>query len=80
MFTLYRMLPQIAFAPVRTLSPIRLLFTHKNGDFGAIFVTERGCAAPRRSLKWGVPHRIGLRPVPVTSSCRQEKLSGVVRT
>ena len=45
MFNLYRILTRIAFAPVRKSSPIGLLFTHKNGDFGAIFVTERSCAA-----------------------------------
>ena len=42
MFILYR----IPFAPVRKLYQIGLLFTRKNGDFGAISVTERNCAAP----------------------------------
>ena len=42
MFTLYR----IAFAPARKPYRIRLLFTHENGDFGAISVTERICSAP----------------------------------
>ena len=37
-----------------------LVFTHKNGDFGAISVTERSCAAPHRSLKWCVTYRIGV--------------------
>ena len=37
MFTPYR----IAFAPPRESYRIQLLVTHKNGDFGAIFVTER---------------------------------------
>jgi len=32
MFTLY----QIAFAPLRNSYWIKLLFTHKNGDFGAM--------------------------------------------
>ena len=40
-FTSYR----IAFAPPRKSYRIQLLFTHKNGDFGAISVTERSCAA-----------------------------------
>ena len=38
MFTLYR----IVFALTRK----GFLFTHKNGDFGAISVTEQSCAAP----------------------------------
>ena len=38
MFTLYRR----AFAPAR----IGPLFTHENGDFGAISVTERNYAPP----------------------------------
>ena len=42
MFTLY----QIAFAPTRKPHRIGLLFTHKKGDFCAISVTERSCAAP----------------------------------
>ena len=46
MFTLYR----IAFAPARKPYRIRLLFTHENGDFGAISVTERSCAAPISKL------------------------------
>ena len=37
MFTPYR----IAFAPPRESYRIKLLVTHKNGDFGAISVTER---------------------------------------
>ena len=37
-----------------------LVFTDKNGDFGAISVTERSCAALHRSLKWCVTYRIGV--------------------
>ena len=40
--TLYR----IAFAPARKLYRVELLFTHCNGDFSAISVTERRYAAP----------------------------------
>ena len=36
---------RIPFAPARKPKPIRLLFTHRNGDFGVITVTERSCAA-----------------------------------
>ena len=37
---------QTAFAPARKPYRIELLFTDKNGDFGAISVTEQSCAAP----------------------------------
>ena len=42
MFALHR----IALAPARKPLRIGFLFTHKNGDFGAISVTERSCHAP----------------------------------
>ena len=35
----------VAFAPARKPYQIGLLFTHKNGDFGAISVTAQSCAA-----------------------------------
>ena len=54
MFTLYRI------ALLRHENHMGLVFTHKNGDFGAISVTERSCAAPHRSLKWSVTYRIGV--------------------
>ena len=38
-------LRQIAFSPAPTPHPIGLLFTHKNGDFSAISVTELCCVA-----------------------------------
>ena len=42
LFTPYR----IAFwAGAKTIYRIGILFTHTNGDFGAISVTERSCAA-----------------------------------
>ena len=37
---------QVAFTPAQKQYWIGLLFTHKNGDLGAISVTERCCAAP----------------------------------
>ena len=37
---------RVAFAPARKLYRIGLLFTREDGDFGAISVTERSCAAP----------------------------------
>ena len=41
--------------------PVGYLFTHKNGDFGAISVAERSCAAPSpcRSRRWNVTYQIG---------------------
>jgi len=41
MLTLY----QVAFAPTQKSYRIGLLFTHNNGNFGAISVTERSCTA-----------------------------------
>ena len=40
-------LSRIAFAQAeKPYGTLGLLFTHKNGDFGAISATERSCAAP----------------------------------
>ena len=36
--------------------------THNNGDFGAISVTERSCAAP--ISKWRVAFRVGVHIIP----------------
>ena len=47
MLTLY----QIAFAPTQKSYRIGLLFTHKNGDFGAISVTGRSCPVPISKVK-----------------------------
>ena len=53
MITLYR----TAFASVRTSYPMGLLFTHKNGEFGAISVTERNSAAPISKVKSHISDR-----------------------
>ena len=53
MITLYR----VAVAQARKSYRIGLLFTRKNGDFGAISVTERSCSVP--ISKWSVTHRTG---------------------
>ena len=52
---------RIAFAPAWQPYRIGYLFTHKNGDFGAISVAERSCAAPSpcRSRRWSVTYQIG---------------------
>ena len=64
MFTPYRITFVLARRPYR----IGLLFTHKNGAFGTISVTERNCSAPAwypdvslARAKEGVP--CGLSPV-----------------
>jgi len=41
-FTLH----QVAFTPARKPHRIGLVFTHNNGDLGAISVTERSYASP----------------------------------
>ena len=46
-------------------SRIGLLFTDKNGDFGAIFVTERNCATPISKVK----SRIGVHTVIPAEVC-----------
>ena len=69
MFTLYRWY-RIAFAPARKLLRTGLLFTHNNGDFGEIFVTERNMAVPCRSLKWRVTYQIGVHIIADSFSCQ----------
>ena len=60
---------------------IGLLFTHDNGAFEAISVTERSWAARTGSLKWRVTYRIGVHTIVDSFTCRQrEKLSGIVWT
>ena len=50
-------LNRIAFAPAPKSYRVRLLFTLKNDDFGAISLTSG--EAPRRSGKWTVTYRSG---------------------
>ena len=52
----------IDLEPTRKPYQIALLFTHKNGDFGPISVTERSCAAPRRSWKRITTYQKGFCP------------------
>ena len=58
MFALYR----IVFAPAWKPYLRGLLFTHKNGDFGAISVTVRSC--PALSLNWRVTYWISVHTIP----------------
>ena len=78
MFTLYRWY-RIAFAPTRKPFRIGLQFTHTNGDFCAIYVTKRGCAAP--SLQWIATYRIGVHTIYTRRlfvSARKAIWSGIV--
>ena len=55
------------------------MFTHKNGDFGAISVTEQSCAAPIYLTWSAVTYRIGVYThLPESISSMLEKLSGIV--
>lgn len=58
-FTLYR----IDFGPAWKQYRIGLLFSHKNRDFGAVSVTERGCDAPISTVEV-VTFRIGVHTEP----------------
>ena len=53
MITLYR----LALAPVQKPYRKGLLFTYNDGDFGANFVTERGCDAPSSKVERHIPDR-----------------------
>ena len=53
MFTLYR----ITFVPARRPYRIGLRFTHKNGDFRTISVTERNCSAPISKVESDISDR-----------------------
>ena len=66
-FTLYR----IDLAQTQKSYRVGLLFTHKNGDFGAISVTERSCAA--LSLNWRVTYGIRVHTIP-DRSCADTKI------
>ena len=77
-------------APKRKTYRIGLLFTHKNGEFGAIFVTEQSFAAPISKVERHISDRFcitlwcNVSFVPLQSiiqdifSCGHERLSGMV--
>ena len=69
MFTLYR----IAFVPARKPYRIGFQFTHKNGDFGAISVTEQSCPESHISDRCSYYTR-----PPDSFSFRYEKLSDIM--
>ena len=71
-FTLYR----IDLAQTQKSYRVGLLFPNKNGDFGAISVTERSC--PALSLNWRVTYGIGVHTTSDSFSWRHEKLSSMV--
>ena len=51
-----------AFAPAQNPYRVELLFTHMNGDFGAISVTERSSAMP--ISKWKGTYEISVHTIP----------------
>ena len=52
------------------------MFTHKNGDFGAIYVTEQSCAVPISKVESHISN--GVHTIPNSLSSRHEKLSSTV--
>ena len=68
---------QTSLARARKPYRIGLLFTHKNGDCGAVSIIERSRAAPRRCHKRRVTNRMGVHSNRDIFSCRHEKLSGI---
>ena len=56
-------------APARKLYQIGLLLTHKNGDFVAVSVTVRSCAAPILTRVLKVDRHIGFHTRPAYFSC-----------
>ena len=73
MFTLYRI---TSARPRKKTGLIELLFTHfthKNGDFGAISVTERNCAASISKVKsHRLIYRIGVHAISDGFCCGHE--------
>ena len=68
---------RIAFAPARKQYLIGVLFTHENGNFGAISVTGRGRAVQISKVESHISD-IGFHTVPDTFSSRYKKVSGKV--
>ena len=68
---------RVAFAPAQKLYVVGLLFTHINGYFGAISVTEQSCAASisevetriseRCSILYRIDFHIGQEPINVNN-------------
>ena len=54
----------IAFVPPRKLYRIGILFTHMNGDFDAISMTERNCVTPISKVESHVLDTLGVYTLP----------------
>ena len=74
MFTIYR----IAFPPEKKPYWTGILFTHKNGDFYAISLTERISAARICKLESHISDSV--HSIPYSLLCRGKKLFGIVLT
>ena len=72
MFTIYR----IAFPPAQKPYRIGIQFTHKNGDFEAISLTERICAARISKLESHISDSV--HSIPDSLLFRHKKLFGIV--
>ena len=83
---------RIAFAPARKSYRIALLFTHNNGGFGGCFSNgaklhpaDFGSGSSLIYIGWlsvqlSLALRTGCHVRPLYSSCRYDKLSGIVQT
>ena len=59
----------IAFVPPRKSYRIGILFTHMNGDFDAISMTERNCVTPISKVESHVLDTLGVYTLP-NRACR----------
>ena len=76
MFTLY----WIVFAPAQKPYRIGILFTHNNGDFGAISVTERSCAAPIPKVERHISDRCSYLPDSLFAPAQKPYRIGILFT
>ena len=60
----------IAFVPPRKSYRIGILYTHMNGDFDAISMTERNCVRPISKVESHVLDTLGVHTLPDNLSCR----------
>ena len=60
----------IAFVPPLKSYRIGILFTHMNGDFDAISMTERNCVTSISKVETHVLNTLGVYTLPNSLSCR----------
>ena len=60
----------IAFVPPRKSYRIRILFTHMNGDFDTISMTEQNCVTPISKVESHALDTLGVYTLPDNLSCR----------